>query len=114
MTITNDSAVPDVLEAVSSPQYDKVEMHTHEKAGNIMRMFRVEQIGIPARGAATLAPGGLHLMLFGAKSPLKTGDSVTFNLRFRNGGTISTVAKIRSPSAAAEQPGAEAHPEHHH
>lgn len=100
MTITNSSATPDVLESVTSPQYAKVEMHTHEKVGDVMRMFRVEQIGVPAHGAVTLAPGGLHLMLFGVKAALKPGDSIDFTLHFRRGGEVKIKAEIRQDSPA--------------
>lgn len=69
MLIKNMSDRDDQLVSVTSPQYDRVELHTHEKVDNIMRMRKVAWFDIKAREEIALEPGGKHLMLFGPRDP---------------------------------------------
>lgn len=82
---------------------DRVEIHTHVAQNGVMTMTKIEALAIPAGGAATLAPGGDHLMLMGLHHPLKAGDTVSFTLVFENGGEITVpfqVRDARAPTAA--------------
>lgn len=65
LTIRNAGAEADRLLGASSPVAATIELHTHRDVGGVMRMERVEFVDVPAGGAVTFAPGGLHLMLFG-------------------------------------------------
>lgn len=83
MVIRNSGADADKLVSVTSPAADPVEMHAHTMAGGVMKMEKVAAIDIPANGAATLEPGGLHLMLFNFTP---TGERITLRLKFEKAG----------------------------
>ncbi|MEQ1887113.1 MAG: copper chaperone PCu(A)C [Bryobacteraceae bacterium] len=106
LVLENHSAQAKSVVAVSSTAAEKTEMHemkmTESKSGmpgmekqQMMRMSPVEKIAIPANGKATLAPGGLHIMIFGLKSKVAEGDKITVNLKLDDGSTIPVNATFR-------------------
>jgi len=48
-------------------------------------MLQLNSIGIAAERSLDFAPGGYHLMLFGRKHPLHTGQLVPVTFKFSNG-----------------------------
>jgi len=62
-----------------------VELHTHVKAGGMMKMRRIDKIDVPAHGDVALQPGGHHVMLIGLKQAAKEGDSIHLSLVFNDG-----------------------------
>ena len=46
------------------------------RTGDMMKMAPVKGIIVPAKGKVELKPGGLHVMLFELKKPLKEGDTI--------------------------------------
>lgn len=106
MTIANQTNAEDRLISAESPAADKVELHSMSMDGGIMRMRPVpEGVAIAAHATATLAPGGLHLMLIGLKKPIADG-MVPVTLRFAKAGTVSVSLMVEPVGAAA--------PEDHH
>jgi copper(I)-binding protein len=102
MKIVNKGAAGDTLVSVASPAAGKLELHTHIREGDVMKMRRVEGgIDIPAGGMAELKPGGLHIMLFDLKEPLKEGDVLPMTLSFRNAGSVRIEVKIQKTPAVA-------------
>ena len=85
---------PAALVAAESPAAASVELHSMSMDGGVMRMRRVERIELPAGTAVKLAPGGLHLMLFGIKQPLKAGDKLPLVLTVETPGGGRTVQKV--------------------
>ena len=73
----------------------KVELHEMVRSGDMMKMSPVPHIIVPAGGKVELRPGGLHMMLFELKRPLKDGDEVELTLRTEAGATITTKAPVR-------------------
>lgn len=109
MTIANHGKVDDRLIDGESPIADKVEIHSMTMDGNIMRMRPMpEGIAIPAHGSATLAPGGVHLMLTGLKRPI-AGGMVPLTLRFAKAGKVS-ISLMVEPIGSS---GGEDHHDHH-
>jgi copper(I)-binding protein len=104
MTMRNTGAAGDRLIAASTPAAARTELHTMAMDGDVMRMRRVEAIDIPAGGTAELKPGGLHVMLFGLKQPLKDGDRIPLTLRFEHAGELTVQLGVRAAGAGA--PGA--------
>lgn len=100
MTLRNTGTGADRLVAVSSPVAGKVELHTHVKDGDVMRMRKVDAIGVGAHGTAKLVPGGLHVMFFDLKAPLKEGEKFPLTLKFEKAGEVSTQVIVRSASAS--------------
>ena len=86
--LTSDSAKPDRLIAVESPDA-RIELHTHEMRDNIVRMRRVEAFSLPPGTNLVLESGGHHLMVFdfvhqAHKTPLR----LTF--KFENAPAVTT------------------------
>jgi copper(I)-binding protein len=92
------------LVAAASPVAERVELHSMTMDGGVMRMRPVPRIELPAGKTVTLAPGGLHLMLFGLKQPLKDGDKVPLELSVQSAGsaptTVKVEAEVRVPGAS--------------
>ena len=105
MNLRNTGGGADRLVAVSTPVADRAELHTHVKDGDVMRMRQVDAIGIGAHGSANLAPGGLHVMFFGLKAPLKEGEKFPLTLKFEKAGEISTQVIVLSASAMGSSGG---------
>ncbi|MGF1641593.1 MAG: copper chaperone PCu(A)C [Rhodospirillales bacterium] len=96
MTLNNAGTGADRLVAAAAEVAATVELHTHIREGDIMRMRAVEAIEVPAQGVTELKPGGLHVMLIGLKAPLKEGATFPLTLSFEKAGDVTvevTVAK---------------------
>jgi copper(I)-binding protein len=65
-----------------------------DMAGEMMGMRPVESIPVPAKGSATLEPGGYHVMLMNVE-PLEAGQKVTLTLTFEHAGTVQVEAEVR-------------------
>jgi copper(I)-binding protein len=95
MVIHNNSASDDRLLAVSSDVAETIELHESKEMEGMMQMSPVEAIAVPAGGSATLAPGGLHVMLIGLTRELVPGSSVALQLHFENAGEVGVNAEVR-------------------
>lgn len=88
-SINNSGKSDDRLIDARGEVSDKVELHTHIRDGDIMRMRRLDTgVAVPAGKSVTFAPGGHHVMLIGIKSPLKEGNTFALTLVFENAGTV--------------------------
>ncbi len=85
---TGDQAA--TLHSVRSASYASVMLHKSTTEGGMGRMSMVDSLAIPAHGKAELAPGGYHLMLMKAASPVKPGDKIRMTLTFGDGSTLDT------------------------
>ena len=63
--LTNNSPRPINLVSAHSDSARSIEIHQSTTHGDMVAMRRVESIVIPGEETVRLAPGGLHLMLFG-------------------------------------------------
>lgn len=98
MTLSNSGGEADFLVAADAGDLaEAVELHTMVMDGEVMRMRPVEQIEIPAGGAAELRPGGLHIMFIGLQRSLEPGETVRLSLTFERGGTVEVDAVVRNP-----------------
>ena len=107
LTIANRGSAADRLVGASSPIARVVEIHTHLREGDILRMRPVAAIDLPPGGTVTLQPGGFHLMLIGLKEPLIQGQSVPLTLRFERAGEVQVMLAVQP--AGARGPLAHAH-----
>jgi copper(I)-binding protein len=95
LTLTNGSDKAQKLVGASSPKAERIELHAHLKgADGMAQMRQVQKVEIPAKGTAVLAPGGLHLMVFGIKEPLKPGDSFPVELTFDGSRKVGFVMPV--------------------
>lgn len=85
MTITNETGEPQELVDAYSEGYDSIEVHISRIENGVATMQRLESLEIPAGGKAEFKPGGMHLMLLGAKKPLEHGALIPIRFGFRKG-----------------------------
>ena len=104
LTIRNTGAAPDRLVDASSPVSERVELHTHIRDGDVMRMRPVPHIEVPAGGEAMLRPGGLHLMFMGLRAPLVQGTRIPVTLRFAEAGEVTLELEVREAGARGMPP----------
>jgi copper(I)-binding protein len=102
LIIRNTAATPDRLVSATSPAAGRLELHTHIRDGDVMRMRPVTDILVPANGEVTLQPGGLHLMLIGLTRPMSDGQSIPVTLRFEQAGEVTIQLAVQA--AGARQP----------
>jgi copper(I)-binding protein len=109
MSLTNTGSTDQAVVGASSPAAEVVELHTHEKDGDVMRMRKIDQIAIKAGETTILEPGGLHIMLLGLTEPLSPGAEVDLEMRFSDGTKKNIVAPVKSVQGMQHGHGA-----HHH
>jgi copper(I)-binding protein len=105
LTITNTGGAADRLIGAEADVSTRVELHTHRKEGEVMRMRKVEAIDVPAGGTATLQPGGNHVMFMGLKEPLKEGESFPLTLMFETAGSIEVMVTVGPAGAMRPESG---------
>jgi periplasmic copper chaperone A len=99
MTIRNTGSTPDRLVAARSPAAGVMELHTHIRDGDVMRMRPVPAIELPAGQEVRLAPGGLHLMLIGLTQSLEPGGRVPVTLVFERAGEVTIQLAVEAAGA---------------
>ena len=95
MVIKNSSGEPDALISAKSDVAKAVELHNVKMQNDVMTMFQVPQIDIPANGQVELKSGSYHVMLIGLTRDLKAGDKVTITLNFEKSGAMTIEADVR-------------------
>ena len=101
VTIDNQGKDADKLIAARADISNVVELHTHIKDGEVMRMRKVDAIAVPAGGKTELRPGGDHIMFIDLKAPLKEGDKVSVTLVFEKCGEIKLEMPVLGIGAMA-------------
>ena len=117
VTLHNMGTTDDTLIAarVSADVAAKVELHTMEMDGDIMRMFEVEGgISVPAGEVVNLVPGGLHIMFMGLPEGLDAGVSHEVTLVFEQAGEVTLPFAVLPLDKVREMLGAEGHGSHGH
>ncbi len=99
LMLKNDGDKVMKLVAVKSDLPAKVELHGHELIDGLMKMRKVEFIEVPAKGMATLEPGGHHIMVMGLDGQLEPGQEVDFTLIFESGDEVEFTAPVESVKA---------------
>ncbi|WP_337842246.1 copper chaperone PCu(A)C [Rheinheimera sp.] len=94
LTLENTGKEAVVLTGVTSPAFAEIELHEHVHQDGMMKMQQLQQVDVPAGGTVTFQPGGLHLMLFDAKTALKAGDKVPLTFSFSDGSTAQQQADV--------------------
>lgn len=94
MTLTADADLK-LIEA-SSPAAHSVELHSMSLDKGTMVMRPVKAIDLPKGKAVQLAPGGLHVMLFGLKAPLKAGEQLPLTLTVRDAQGKSQKVEVKA------------------
>ena len=104
LTIHNQTSHAHSLVGVSSPQFQKAELHRSTVVGGQERMQQIKTLAIKAHGSMELKPGGYHLMLIKPLKPLNAGDAVELKLQFDDAQQITVRAPIRNIDDSEEAP----------
>ncbi|HET9048050.1 MAG TPA: copper chaperone PCu(A)C [Chiayiivirga sp.] len=98
----NPSTHDVVIDAMRSPAFAKVELHEMHVRDGLMQMRPVANLRIPAQQSVSLAPGGLHLMLYRPASVLDRGDRA--RIEFLSGATVVGSAEfvVAAPEDVAQ------------
>jgi periplasmic copper chaperone A len=85
----------DKLVSASSPVAKSIEFHISEMTDGMMSMRRIASIDAPANGTVTLAPGGMHMMLFGVSPDLQAGADEPVTIVFEKAGPQTFTFKVQ-------------------
>ena len=69
-------------------------MHESYEENGVVKMRPVETLAIPAGDTALLQPGGLHMMLLGAKQSIAAGEEFPLFLIFERAGEIEVPVMV--------------------
>ncbi len=89
----------DRLVGVKGDVANKIQLHQTVMEGGMMKMKHVHGIDVPAKGMATLQPGGYHVMMMGLKKPLMVGHSFPLTLVFEKAGELKIDVEVRKLGA---------------
>ena len=110
LTIENKGTAPDRLIRCSGDIAGKIEPHEMAMKNGVMTMRPLDNgLAIEPGKTVKLAPGGLHLMLFDLKAPLKQGDKVPITLEFEKAGKVTLSLDVQS--LGAQGPAGADHPD---
>ena len=99
LEITNNGVLGDRLIAAQAAVAQRVEIHSLEMDGGVMRMRAVDGgLVIAAGDSVTLAPGGLHIMLMGLTTDLPAGSQHEITLVFEKAGQVTLPATAKLPA----------------
>jgi copper(I)-binding protein len=98
LTLTNEGKKDVKLVSVDSDIAERVELHGHKKEGDMMRMFKVDDIDVPAGKTVKLQSGGYHIMVMGLKKPVTAGGEVDLTLHFSDGDAVDVKAPVKDLS----------------
>ncbi len=101
MTIQNHGNKMRSLSTVTSTQFEKVEPHLSSNINGIAKMKAIKNVDIPAEGSVLFTPGGLHLMLIGAKVPLRKGNIVNLIFHFSEGSPLAVDVMVKKAKSSA-------------
>lgn len=94
-TLHNTGNTPAVLVAIDCPLAAAAMLHRTTVVAGESRMRPVDRLTIPPGRSATLAPGGLHVMLHQLEKPLAVGERVPLILHFAGGKELRVEANVR-------------------
>ena len=98
LELENASGAAVDLVGVESPAFATGHIHKTALADGLMTMEQVAQLSIPASSGVLFAPGGLHIMLTGAKKVFKPGDMFPVTLSFASGARLDVQITVVRPS----------------
>jgi len=84
MKIHNTSKQAIEIKAVSSPDYNSVEMNLSREVDGIAKMLPQQSLKIVANSTLALQPGSYHLMLIKPKQMMRAGDKALIKFSLSN------------------------------
>jgi copper(I)-binding protein len=105
LTIVNAGDTPDRLVSVECPCAQSASVHRTQTKAGVSSMDAAGPVVIPAHGQVSFAPGGLHIMLTGLKTPLKAGEMQRMTLHFEHAGAVGAGFHVRDVIGQAPMAG---------
>lgn len=106
MTIMNQGKTDDMLLEVRGDVAKAVELHTHIREGDVMRMRKVDGgLAVAAGKGLALQPGGHHVMLIGLTRKLAVGATVPLTLVFKRAGEVKVDVAVQMKAAGGAHHG---------
>lgn len=93
--IHNPQARPQTIVDVTADCCAMAMLHHTRTHGDKVSMDHLDALVIPAQSSVQLAPGGLHIMLMKAKTPLAVGNEVKITFSFDDGYTQAINFKVK-------------------
>ena len=116
LALQNHSHETMIITAISSPAFEKVELHKAKIVDGMVSMMLLDELTVAAGETINFEPGGLHLMMFKARDEYAAGDVYRMTLHFSNQTTLSfdmqVVKSVNRNLAQADMPHHHGH-EHH-
>lgn len=107
MVLKNAGDQPVVVESITSPASNTVEVHRTVHSEGMARMVPQTTLTVPAHGELVMEPGSYHVMII--KPPtLKDGDRVALTLNLAGGDSVAVDAVVKRTV------GGGGHHHHHH
>lgn len=94
--IANGSATERRLVGVSSPHFERVEMHTTVREGDRTMMRSLDSLQFGRQEVIAFAEGGNHLMLWNPVDDVAVGDVVELVFSFNDGLVVVGSTTMRS------------------
>ena len=108
MLLENDSdSEVSVVDAYSSLEVDRVELHRTMMDDGVMKMIPQQSIPIPPHSSTDLAPGSWHIMLIGPSKVPSMGEVVQLTLVLDDGTKQVVDAMVRQGGKMMEGHGHE-------
>lgn len=95
MVLENHADKKMIITKITSPVFNKIEIHTSVMKNNMATMEQRNRLVIHAGKRFILQPGEYHLMLMKPTKQLKHGDEVTLTFTLENGSTLNSKAKVK-------------------
>ncbi len=92
-------AIGDELVSVETENAMHAQLHGNKMENNVMIMFKVDGLEVPANAMTMLKPGGYHIMLMKLKHALKKGESFPMTLHFAKAGKVTVEVNIMGVGA---------------
>ena len=102
MTIENHTKTKKTLTTIKSSSFARIEIHETIEKDGMASMQQRQTLEIASQGSVTLAPNGLHFMLFDSNQALKAGDKVQFTLIFKNGSRSIVSLEVKKATGGHE------------
>lgn len=96
LSIDNPTDTTMVVTGAHTSGFARTEMHTTIEEDGVSRMRALGTVDVAAGTTTTMAPGGMHLMLMGAETPIVEGETVVIELDTEAHGVLTINATIMS------------------
>lgn len=114
LVLENHDNDPIVLTRVSSPTFNRIELHRSVIENDVVRMEAQSQITVDPGDAVSFEPGGYHLMLYDPDNRLTSGELIELHFNFADDREHSVKAEVRRDTGNQDAHHNHGHHHHHH